>query len=259
MSEAVRVHFSSQVDDNFLLLPTTELMVTPGIAVDFGLMEKCDPEGKPVALDVIVEAHKLFLGDKFTPETCSEYLEMQSRHWLGRAFGKKAYYSGYMINGCYAYDLESVYVKDRGYKGLSFDRARIHEGDLVEVFVFQDSDGMDYYTYFLMNGIGVKELRLAMGEEVELELEGLMFGYGGPLKKKERASRRLISTVSDSQLVTVDIQNGEMTPIEGTMTDDDGLFGLSFNEPGTYYVSCVGGECRFNAHIAHPWLKVVVG
>ena len=258
MSESIRIWFSSQVDGSFLMHPTTELFVTPGLAVEYGLVETGDPTGAPVVLDAVVAAHEFQLGDKFTPETCSDYLQMQSKHWLGLAFGRKAYFSGFTINGHYAYDLKSSYVDNKGYKGLSYDKARIKADDSVGMFAFQDSYGMDYYTYFMQNGRAITDLGLSPGKAVELELEGLMFGFGGPMTRKDRRAQRLISTVADGQIVTVDGQTGERTPLEGVMTDDDGKFEIAFDEPGVYYLSCDGGECRYASHLALPWLRVTV-
>ena len=258
MPEPIRIWFSSQVDGSYLIYPTTELAVTPGTAVEYGLVESGDPTGSPVVLDAVVAAHELVIGDAFTPETCADYLRMQSKHWLGLAFGHRAYYSGFTINGHYAYDLQSSYIDNRGYKGLSYDKARIKDGDIVGMFAFQDSYGMDYYTYFLQDNNPVLSLNLKVGESVQLEHEGLMFGFGGPMTRKDRKRQRLLSTVSDGQLVTVNPETGETQPIEGAVTDDDGLVDLCFDAPGVYYVSCEGGECKFNSHLALPWLTVNV-
>lgn len=255
---SIRVQFSAQIDDIFVLIPTTELEVTAGVAVEYRLMEKPDPDGLPVVLDAVVEAHKLVIGSAFTPVSCHKFLQMHSRHWLGLAFGKHAFYSGFTINGCYAYDLESSY-SEHGFKGLSFDKAHIKDGDVIEVFAFQDSMGMDYYTYFVKDGERLTELDLNAGEEVELLLEGLMYGYGGPMKRSDRVKRRLVSVVTESQVVTVDVGTGLMMPIKGAVTDEDeGTVTLSFDEPGVYYLSSLGGDARYNAHLALPWLKVNV-
>lgn len=254
----IRVTFSAQVDGVFILLPTTELEVTAGDAAAHGLIDEPDPDGVPVVLDAVVEAHKLVVGSAFSTETCSKFLQMQHQHWLGLAFGKRAHYSGYTINGFYAYDLSSTYTK-QGYKGLSFDKARIYEGDAIEVFAFQDSFGMDYYSYFMRDGERIMELELAVGEAAELKLEGLMYGYGGPMTRSDRITHHLVSPVTEAQLVTVDPSTGLMMPIKGAITDEEeGDVSFSFDEPGEYYISSIGGEVRYNAQIVFPWLKVVV-
>ncbi|MBQ9068340.1 MAG: hypothetical protein IJ131_04640 [Eggerthellaceae bacterium] len=257
MAESVSIRFSIQIDGEYILLPTTEMTVFAGEAARFGLIDEADPDGVPVALDAVIEAHKMLLGDAFTPETCGDYLEMQAKHWLGRALGKKAFFSGFTINGFYAYDMESGYSA-RGYKGLPFDKAHIVDGDMVEVFAFQDSFGMDYYTYFLQDGKRINELKAAPGEKVPLVLEGFMFGFGGPLKRSDRAEQRLLSEVSEAQLVLVDPATKELAPIEGMETDEDGAVSVGFDAPGTYYVSSVGGSCRYNSHLVLPWLTVSV-
>ena len=257
--DGIRVRFSAQVDGIYLLIPTTELVVAPGEAARYGLVDPVNQSDEPGVLDAVVEAHKLVVGSAFTPESCPKFLQMHSRHWLGLAFGKKAFYSGFTINGCYAYELGSTYSVDSGYKGLPFDRARIKDGDAIEVFAFQDSYGMDYYTYFMQDGKRVREIDLAAGEPVTLKLEGLMYGYGGPMNRADRKSHRLLSDVTEAQLVTVDPQTGLMLPIPDAITDeDDGLVTIGFDEPGTYYVSALGGEVRYNAHLVFPWLKVNV-
>lgn len=156
---SIRVKFSAQVDDIYILVPTTELEVEAGEAVRYGLVDEERHEGNPVVLDAVVAAHRAVIGSAFTPESCPKFLKMKSLHWLGLAFGKKAFYSGFTINGCYAYDFESRYTEGHGYKGLSFDKARIQEGDVIEVFAFEDSFGMDYYSYFVHDGARVKEAR----------------------------------------------------------------------------------------------------
>ena len=255
----IHVRFSAQIDGIYVLIPTTELEVMPGEAARFGLVESTDPDPQPVVLDAVVEAHKLVIGSAFTPESCQEYLQMHSSHWLGLAFGKKAFYSGFTINGNYAYEIGSKYSEGHGYKGLPFDKARIQDGDALEVFAFQDSYGMDYYTYFTLDGQRVKELHLAAGEKVLLKLEGLMYGYGGPMKHSDRVSHHLVSEVCESQLVTVDANTGLMIPIADAVTDEDeGTVLLGFDDSGTYYVSALGGEVRYNAHLVFPWLKVTV-
>ncbi len=255
----IRVTFSAQIDGIYILIPTTELQVNAGEAVRFGLVDPSRAEDVPVVLDAVVEAHKRVVGSAFTPDTCEEYLQMHSSHWLGRAFGKKAFYSGFTINGCYAYELGSKYSEGHGYKGLSFDKAHICDGDVIEVFAFQDSFGMDYYTYFMQDGRRIKELNLAVGERAKLKLEGLMYGYGGPMKRTDRISHHLVSEVSEAQLVTVDVSTGLMLPIPDAITDEDeGQVEVGFDEPGVYYVSSIGGEVRYNAHLVFPWLKVNV-
>ena len=256
--DAVNVRFGAQIDDEFLLMPSTTLRVAPGAAAEYGLMEAPDPSGCAVVLDALVEAHRHQFGPGFTPQTCSAYLQMKARHWLGKAFGRHAYYSGFTINGCYAYERGSAYTRC-GYRGLPFDRARIQDGDALEVFAFQDSLGMDYYTYFTEDGERVSELALRTGEVARLSLEGLMYAYGGPLRRSDRIRHHLISPVTEAQIVTVDACTGNMSPVQGAVTDErDGTAAIAFDTPGEYNVSALGGNARHNAHLALPWLKVVV-
>ena len=86
-----------------------------------------------------------------------------------------------------------------------------------------------------------------------------MYGYGGPMTRDDRIKHHLISAVEEAQLVTVDPETGLMSPIPGAVTsEDEGEATISFDEPGTYYVSALGGEVRYNARIVCPWLEVRV-
>ena len=142
--------------------------------------------------------------------------------------------------------------------GYSFTEATISEGDAVEIYAFEDSNGMDYYLYFLESGTRVNELSVSAGQSIELALEGLMFAYGGPMTDEDRRKHRLVSNVKGAQIVCIDVQTGKTTPLERAVTDDDGLVRFSFSEPGTYYVSSRGGRCRYDTKLANPWLAVRV-
>lgn len=258
MACATTVDFSMQIDGDFVLLPTTKLTVHSDSAEGMGFCDEVDEARFASVLDAVVDAHKLVLGEAFLGAACSELLQMRSGQWLARAFGKPAFYSGFAVNGEYLFDPLSEYGKG-GYRGLAFNQAPLHEGDTVECFVFQDSYGMDYYTYFLLDGQPVRYAKLGVGRSVDLVLEGLMFGFGGPMTHQDRVKHRFISTVSGSQLVVVDVESGQDVPIEGAITDDDGQVSLSFEQPGCYHVSTTGGYCRYNSKLTRPWLEVVVG
>ena len=246
-----------QMGNRFLFLPTTTMEVSAGLAERFGYVPEGATGERPLVLDAVVEAHRLRLGDAFSEQTCTEYLEIRSGQWLTKAFGRPSFYSGFAINGRYAYDKESVYRRS-GFMGYSFTEASLSEGDSVEIYAFEDSNGMDYYLYFLDEGQRIDTLNIAVGQSQELTLEGLMFAYGGPMTDEDRRRHRLISSVKGAQLVCVDVRSGETRPIAGAVTDGDGRVTLSFSEPGVYYISSHGGRCRYNTKLANPWLAVRV-
>lgn len=248
-----RISFSMQMGNQFIFFPTTVMHATAGIAERFGYVPEGTTGEQPLVLDAIVEAHRLLFGEAFSKTTCTQFLEIRSGQWLTKAFGKRAFYSGFAINGKYVYDENSDYQRS-GFMGYSFTEARITEGDVVEVYAFEDSNGMDYYLYFLDEGQRARELDLTVGQPHELVLEGLIFAYGGPMTDEDRRKHRLVSNVKDAQLVCVDVSSGETTPIEGAITDRNGCVSLTFYEPGTYYVSSQGGRCRYDTKLANPWL-----
>ena len=246
-----------QIGNNSLFLPTTVLMVSAGLAEEFGYVPEGTTGDLPSVLDALVEAHRQMLGDTFSRQTCTDYLEIRSGQWLTKAFGRSAFYSGFAINGWYAYDEKSDYRRC-GFMGYSFTEAEISEGDAVEIYAFEDSNGMDYYLYFLDDGQRVSELSVDAGQSKELTLEGLMFAYGGPMTDADRRKHRLVSNVKSAQLVCIDIDSGMTTPLEGAVTDSEGRVSLSFTEPGVRYISSQGGRCRYNTKLASPWLVVRV-
>ena len=252
-----RISFSVQIGNEFLFLPTTTMMVPTGLAERFGYVPEGTTGDQPLVLDAVVEAHRLKFGDAFSRQTCTEYLEIRSGQWLTKAFGRPAFYSGFAINGKYAYDKESDYRRS-GFTGYSFTEARLSEGDALEIYAFEDSNGMDYYLYFLDDGQRIDELSIAAGQPKELALEGLMFAYGGPMTDEDRRRHRLVSSVKGAELVYVDVQSGETRPFEGAVTDRDGRVSISFADSGTYYISSRGGRCRYNTMLANPWLVVHV-
>ena len=161
------------------------MMVPTGLAERFGYVPEGTTGDRPLVLDAVVEAHRMKYGDAFSRQTCTEYLEIRSGQWLTKAFGRPAFYSGFAINGRYAYDAESDYRRS-GFTGYSFTEARLSEGDALEIYAFEDSNGMDYYLYFLDDGQRIDELSIAAGQPKELLLEGLMFAYGGPMTDEDR-------------------------------------------------------------------------
>lgn len=257
MASTTCISFSMQMGNQFLFFPTTIMQVSTGLAEEFGYVPQGTTHDQPIILDAIVEAHRLKYGDAFSRETCMDYLEIRSEQWLTKAFGKPAFYSGFAINGQYAYDEKSDYRRS-GFMGYSFTQAFISEGDAVEVYAFEDSNGMDYYLYFLDNDQRVNELNMTAGQSKELVLEGLMFAYGGPMTDEDRRKHRLVSNVKGAQLVCVDVRSGATTPLEGAVTDDSGRVCLSLPKSGTYYISSQGGHCRYNTKLANPWLVVRV-
>lgn len=246
-----------QMGNEFLFYPTTRMTVSAGISKAYGFITDEIVGEYPIIMDAVVEAHVLKYGSEFTPETCREYLEIRGGQWLIKAFGKPAFYSGFAINGKYACDKTSEY-KRSGFMGFSFTEAAVHEGDAVEVYAFEDTNGMDYYLYFLLEGKRVSTLVVSAGDTVELKLEGLVFAYGGPMTDEDRRKHRLVSDVKGAQLVLVNIDTGEAEDIEGAVTDGEGCASLSFSEPGEYYVSSRGGRCRYDTKLASPWIAVTV-
>ncbi len=256
MCTHTNINFSMQVGGEFIMLPDSSFTVASDNAEKFGYPDDV-LEDEASVLDAVIEAHMKRLGSDFTSENCRNILELSGSNWLAKAFGESAHYSCFAINGQYMRDEDSKYT-NAGYRGLAFNQAALKDQDRVEVFIFKDSGGMDYYTYFLHEGKHKSKLRLAPGEKASLSIEGLMFGYGGPMTDEDREKHHLVSRVAGAQIVTVDTETGEMTPIQGAMADDEGNFTLAFEEPGTYHVSTTGGTCRYTSNLTHPWLEVLV-
>ena len=245
---------SFQQANTYLMTPQT-LSVDSDLAERYGYTDTVDPEKSVSALDVLVRMHEVMLEDAFDSETKDSILVVNDG-MISTIMGEETTAVSFAVNGAFPYDPDSEYNSAYGYTGYRINQAPVSDGDSMDVFFYQDSYYMDYYTWFEQGGSKVSSLSAKQGESISLDLQGVMYAYCGALKKEDAIKQGGLGSVEDAQLTVVDAATGESQDISGAVTDEDGHAEISFKKAGTYYVSAYGTS-EFTP-ITSPWLKVSV-
>ncbi len=244
---------SFQQANSYLLTPQA-LDVESNLAENYGYTDSVDPEKSVSALDVLVRLHEVMLGDVFTKETKDDYLTVNSGT-ISKVMGENTYSVSFAINGAFPYDPASEYTA-YGYTGYMINQAPVADGDSMDIFFYQDSYYMDYYTWFEQNGVKVNRVNAAKDEKITLNLQGVMYAYCGALTKEDAVKQGGWGAVSDAQLTLVDAKTGKTEDIKDAVTDTDGNVTVSFPKAGTYYVSAYSSSEY--TYITSPWIKISV-
>lgn len=254
-----RIVLSVQYDGEFKFIPYAPVDIRADSAEWYGYEDGIPYGQSPSMLDVITQAHEFILGDIFNEETCRDLLDIDEDGILQRMLGVPGPFTCFVINGQYAYDAESEYGHI-GYRGLGYTETPVYDLDVVEIFSFPESVGMDYYTYFMNpDGSWIRYAEVAPGEPLTIRHEGFLFVIGGPYEHEDRIEHRMVSPIPESQLAIVNTSTFELVDIEGAVTDEDGIVTFSLDEPGDYYITARGGVPRHRrANLSLPWLPVIV-
>ena len=247
------VSTSFQQANSYLMTPQA-LEVESNLAESYGYTDSVDSEKSVSALDVLVRLHEVMLGDAFTKDTKDDYLVVNSGT-ISKVMGENTYSVSFAINGAYPYDPTSEYTT-YGYTGYMINQAPVADGDSMDLFFYQDSYYMDYYTWFEQNGAKVSSVNAAKDEKITLNLQGVMYAYCGALTKEDAVKQGGWGAIADAQLTLVDAKTGKTENIEDAVTDKDGNATISFSKAGTYYVSAYSSS--ESTYITSPWIKVSV-
>ncbi len=245
---------SFQQANTYLLTPQI-LSVDSDLAERYGYTDTVDPEKSVSALDVLVRLHEVMLEDAFDSETKDSILVVNDGT-ISTIMGEKTTAVSFAVNGAFPYDPDGEYNSSYGYTGYMINQAPVADGDSMDVFFYQDSYYMDYYTWFEQDGSKVSSLSVKQGESISLDLQGVMYAYCGSLKKEDAIKQGGLGPVEDAQLTVVDAATGASEDISGAITDEDGHAEISFKKAGTYYVSAYGTSEY--TPITSPWLKISV-
>lgn len=254
-----RIVLSVQYDGAFRFLSFNPVDIRGDSAEWYGYDDGIPCSEAPSMLDVVAQAHEYMFGEEFNETSCREYLDIDDEGILQRIMGVPGLYTCFVINGHYVYDVNSEYGR-WGYRGLNYRETAISDLDVVEVFGFQSSVGLDYYTYFLNpDRSWLRSVIVAPGEPVTMQHEGYMFVIGGPYRHVDRVEQRLVAPIRGSKLAIVDPLTFEFVDIEGAVTDDKGFVTFSLDKPGGYYITAYDGEPpRNRASLSLPCLPVIV-
>lgn len=229
---SARVDFTAQAAGAFLLPPQFDVEVSGDLAERYGYGDEVT-DGVS-ALDVLVKAHELLLGDSFTAETAADYLEVSGGS-VSKLFGTATIANGFVLNGGYPNDgTESSWG---GYNGTTVATQAVVSGDLVEFFLYQDTAyWSDSVSWFEHNGGAVEELTVRPAVSVPLSVKSVMFMMAY-LYKDSAALRAAGEAVESAQLAWVDA-DGTVTAIADAVTDENGKTAVTMPEAeGTYYLT----------------------
>lgn len=243
---------SFQAENSYTMTPQS-LEVDSGLAESYGYTDSVDKAKSVSALDVLVKMHEVMFDSDFSSDTKDSILKVKNGT-ITTIMGTETTAVSFAINEEFPCDRNGTYGT-YGYTGYTIDQASIANGDSMDVFLYQDSWYMDYFTWFEQNGSKVKTIEAAQGEAVALNLQGIMYAYCGSLTKEDAVKQGGLKGIEGAQLTLVDAKTGEATELTDAVTDEDGNVSVSFTKPGTYYISAYGDEYTT---IVSPWLKVTV-
>lgn len=239
--KTVSVDITAQAEGSFLMAPQENVDVADNLAESYGFTDKVS-DGVS-ALDVLVKAHQLIFGDEFTNATAADYLTVSDSGWISKVYGIETSAFNFAVDGDYPYDPDSSYSSIGGYTGYMITEAPVKDGGKVEFFINQDTDMyFDFYTYFQQEGQRVTEIKAEPQEEIELNVTGYIFAFGGPFVGQDRVNNGMLGNIADAQIGLVNVGTGEVTSIEGKVTDLNGNVKVSFDKAGTYYLTACGTE-----------------
>ncbi len=215
---------NAQMDGKFLLPPETAAGVKPGLAKELGYAYGEGITEKDItALDALVKMHQI----KYPGKNVNEYLALNEKGFITKVFGVETGAVGFMVNG--------------SMPNTGIAATVIHEGDTVDFFNYQDTNGWSDKTVWLeQNGIQKTNFQAAAGVPVTLTVKSA--DYQGT-----------VTAVSGVRLATV-AADGTITPMEG-VTDENGNVSVTFPEKGSYTVTVTSSE---TTKVVMPLVHVTV-
>ncbi|MCL1806053.1 MAG: hypothetical protein FWG28_08680, partial [Clostridiales bacterium] len=239
-----------QEDENGFMVADTAFAVAADTAEQYGYTDDFDG-AKVSVLDVLVAVHVAMYGDD--EAAIHEALALSGDN-VSRAFSEyDASVFTFLVNG--AFPMEDGL-------GLEIVRAEVKDGDTVTFLLRDDEYGfgglMNQLAWFEMDGSPIKSVEVEAGESLTLALQGLIMYY---LFESEGVQDMMTAPIEDAYIYTLDVtDNGSWHSARLgqylAATDEDGEFAISFDEPGTYYVTASDGDSWET--LALPWLEVTV-
>ena len=230
----VKVDFTAQAEGAFLIAPQFDVEVSSDEAEKFGYADNIDNADGVSALDVLVKAHEIKFGDKFTSETKDEYLVVPDSGYVTKLFGIETGANGFILNGGYPNNgMTGGY-----YNGTTVTTQAVANGDRVEFFCYQDTTNWsDELAWFCQNGGAVATVNSCPSDEIKLNVKGIGYMSNGYLYGSAEGLHLAGNNVVGAQLAWVD-KNGELADIDGAVTDENGNVKIVVpNNEGTYYLT----------------------
>ena len=197
------------------------------------------------ALDVLVHAHELTFGKDFTKETAKDYLDVDGST-VKKLFCMETTANGFAVNQGYPNDgTASPYG---GYNGTMITNTKVNDGDIIDFFTYQDTTSwLDNYTWVAV------PTEVVEGENITVTVSGISYAIRGYLHKTPDELKTAAKPLEDVQMAWVDPTTGELTEIEGAVTDESGK--ATFKATGkdvTKYLVATGKDVTETPVIMNP-------
>ena len=242
---AVKVTLRSQAAGAYLHAPQ-EVEVSALDAEKYGFTDAVEGVS---ALDALVKAHELAFGDAFTKETAGKYLDVGSTGWISKIFGVETYACGFYVNGGYPNDGTPAY-NGVGYNGTMVTNTPLLNGDVVDFYIMSDENRYsDYYTWV------DAPAEMYVGQEVTATVTGFyaMEGYRYKTPAELKAAAK---PLKGAKLGWVDPETGNVTVIDGAVTDKKGQATFTVADGFTGYLTAVNNEDAKVYALLNPTAKV---
>ncbi len=244
---SVKVDFTSQRGGQFLHAPQFDHEVSASLAEDYGYTDTVNGVS---CLDVLVAAHKLVLGDDFTPETANDYLQISEFGNATMMFGKNDVWPAFVLNRALPNDGTPPSEESGYYHQTLVANTEARDGDLVEFFFRENGMGDTYNWFKDSDGVYSRELTVKAGRPMYVYLKGIIYGELGMFNDFEEIVNSPYGLPQDGvQIYIVNLETGALTPMEGAVTGTYGGVSLQFAEPGTYAITAYADEEEGNTQI----------
>ena len=241
---AVKVTVRSQMAGGYLHAPQ-EVEVSALDAEKYGFTDAL--EGV-TALDALVKAHELVLGEAFTKETAGEYLAVGDGGWITKLFGEKTNACGFFVNQGYPND--GTPSSFGGYNGTMVTNTPLLSGDVVDFFTYSDvSYWSDYYTWV------DAPAEMHVGQEVTATVTGF-YASSAYLHKTPAELKAAAKALEGAKLAWVDPETGAVTVIDGAVTDKNGQATFTVDDSFTGYLTAVSNDDEEVYALMNPTAKV---
>ncbi|MDR2525670.1 MAG: hypothetical protein LBC83_05765 [Oscillospiraceae bacterium] len=226
----VTITLSYQSGGGWVVAPQT-FTVTADLSDTYGYTDEV-AAGEVSLMDAIIAAEYSIWEDALTEDFAVSYGPYGAG--VVKMLGDAGFNFGFLSNGI---------MTD------SVNRETIHEGDRIEMFLYQDAYYMDAYAWFERDGARVDALNLAPGEAAVLTMRA---AAGAGYFEAEN--------VIETDILFVEAEGGAAWFGETYVTTDaEGVLTVSFDEAGVYILSAPTAELEMDfLPLVAPWLVVTV-
>lgn len=238
------VSYAAQAVETYLAAPAQSVEVSGDLAESYGFTDSIPAAEGVSAADVLVAANIAVYGSDFTKDTASTYLAWNGAGYVSKLFGIETTANGFLVNKAVPNDgTESSYG---GYNGTTITTTKVNSGDVVDFFVYQDTE---LYTDKLTYIDAPDQVRAGKAFDVTVTSVSAMNGY---MYKDAAAMKAAAKAAEGVKLGVMNAATGAVTEIEGVTTDANGKANITLAEAGDYYLVATGTDDTDSPSIMNP-------